>query len=574
MSADLLAAFGHPSDHQAASPETSRLPNRTVQQSLFKPTNDGNDVLFDADDQTSDGDEFGDFEDVRQEEPSQGAEKPQDSIPGSSTKPDIRPEAPLIDLLGEDDQQPPSSAPAPTPGVVPLAWTTVTDSGLPRREDGGIAGNLADNGWDDFADFQQPQSQDPRSQPSLPVESLSLSQLTTAPSAEAAEDNKSRHPTKQRLKPQPGVAENQPSVAGHKKTSSTTSEVVTPWKPVLVPNSRSSPRVSSKAQPEPEPESELEENWADFEDMPPEGASIHSPVKDSTTIVQARTSPKAPPARPTNVPPPSLLLSFLPTTFLGLLDSKDGPSEIIGTFRVASRVIAGRSLRWKRDTLLSQSTRIAAAGRPGGMKLASMNKSENLAEEREAAELVQVWNRNLAKLQAALGRDKVTVRAGAGLGLRLATNIAVKTATGPAILEARVACALCGLKRNERTTGVDDNTEDVTSEMGLSYNEYLNSAKVFGCRNCKTHLADFDDIISRNFRGQHGKAFLFSSVVNVRQGEAMERNMTTGRHIVRDIICKQCGETVGWKYDKAYEASEKYKENKFILESELLCTVT
>lgn len=93
-------------------------------------------------------------------------------------------------------------------------------------------------------------------------------------------------------------------------------------------------------------------------------------------------------------------------------------------------------------------------------------------------------------------------------------------------------------------------------------------------QNCKTHLADFDDIISRNFRGQHGKAFLFSSVVNVRQGEAMERNMTTGRHIVRDIICKQCNETVGWKYDKAYEASEKYKENKYILESELLCTVT
>lgn len=93
-------------------------------------------------------------------------------------------------------------------------------------------------------------------------------------------------------------------------------------------------------------------------------------------------------------------------------------------------------------------------------------------------------------------------------------------------------------------------------------------------QHCKTHLADFDDIISRNFRGQHGKAFLFSTVVNIKQAEAMERNMTTGRHIVRDIKCKQCDETVGWKYDKAYEASEKYKEGKFILESELLCTVT
>lgn len=110
--------------------------------------------------------------------------------------------------------------------------------------------------------------------------------------------------------------------------------------------------------------------------------------------------------------------------------------------------------------------------------------------------------------------------------------------------------------------------------MGLAYNVYLNANKIFGCKNCKTHLADFDEIISRNFRGQHGKAFLFSTVVNIRLGEAMERNMTTGRHIVRDITCKQCNETVGWKYDKAYEASEKYKEGKFILESELLCTVT
>ncbi|KAL8948879.1 MAG: hypothetical protein Q9222_004967 [Ikaeria aurantiellina] len=109
--------------------------------------------------------------------------------------------------------------------------------------------------------------------------------------------------------------------------------------------------------------------------------------------------------------------------------------------------------------------------------------------------------------------------------------------------------------------------------MGLSYNVYLNSDKIFGCKNCKTHLASHDSIISRNFRGQHGKAFLFNTVVNTTQSEAVERNMTTGRHQVRDVICKQCKETVGWKYDKAYEASEKYKEGKFILEAELLCTV-
>jgi hypothetical protein len=77
----------------------------------------------------------------------------------------------------------------------------------------------------------------------------------------------------------------------------------------------------------------------------------------------------------------------------------------------------------------------------------------------------------------------------------------------------------------------------------------------------------------QNFRGQHGKAFLFAAVVNTTQGEAVERNMTTGRHIVRDIYCRQCKEVVGWKYDRAFEAGEKYKEGKYILEAELLCAV-
>ena len=49
--------------------------------------------------------------------------------------------------------------------------------------------------------------------------------------------------------------------------------------------------------------------------------------------------------------------------------------------------------------------------------------------------------------------------------------------------------------------------------------------------------------------------------------------MLTGRHIVRDIFCRQCNVLVGWKYDKAYEATEKYKEGCYILEEDLLCSV-
>lgn len=42
--------------------------------------------------------------------------------------------------------------------------------------------------------------------------------------------------------------------------------------------------------------------------------------------------------------------------------------------------------------------------------------------------------------------------------------------------------------------------------------------------------------------------------------------MTTGMHIVRDMFCIGCMYPVGWKYEKAYEESQKYKEGKFILE--------
>lgn len=33
--------------------------------------------------------------------------------------------------------------------------------------------------------------------------------------------------------------------------------------------------------------------------------------------------------------------------------------------------------------------------------------------------------------------------------------------------------------------------------MGLCYNVYLNAQRIYGCKNCKTHLADHNEIISR-----------------------------------------------------------------------------
>lgn len=90
--------------------------------------------------------------------------------------------------------------------------------------------------------------------------------------------------------------------------------------------------------------------------------------------------------------------------------------------------------------------------------------------------------------------------------------------------------------------------------------------KVYSCKHCKIHLALVDDILSKSFQSRHGKAYLFSKVVNVSVGEKEDRLMITGLHTVADIFCIGCGSIVGWKYEFAHEKSQKYKEGKSVLE--------
>lgn len=33
--------------------------------------------------------------------------------------------------------------------------------------------------------------------------------------------------------------------------------------------------------------------------------------------------------------------------------------------------------------------------------------------------------------------------------------------------------------------------------MGLVYNDYLSSDKIYGCKNCKTHLSKHENLVSR-----------------------------------------------------------------------------
>lgn len=101
--------------------------------------------------------------------------------------------------------------------------------------------------------------------------------------------------------------------------------------------------------------------------------------------------------------------------------------------------------------------------------------------------------------------------------------------------------------------------------MGRVYVEYV-EGRAYTCRCCGCHLANVDEIVSKQFHSKNGKAYLFNSVVNISAGPQEPRLMTTGMHTVRDIFCVGCMYSIGWKYETASDNAQKYKEGKYILE--------
>ncbi|XP_048805717.1 protein yippee-like 4 isoform X1 [Lagopus muta] len=116
-----------------------------------------------------------------------------------------------------------------------------------------------------------------------------------------------------------------------------------------------------------------------------------------------------------------------------------------------------------------------------------------------------------------------------------------------------------------------------------TFHSYLpRSHRTYSCVHCRAHLARHEELISKSFQGSHGRAYLFNSVlkehrqtcpqhpvwcrVNVGCGPAEQRLLLTGLHSVADIFCENCKTTLGWKYEQAFESSQKYKEGKFIIE--------
>lgn len=198
---------------------------------------------------------------------------------------------------------------------------------------------------------------------------------------------------------------------------------------------------------------------------------------------------KEPP--PTNIPPPSVLMTILPELFSlassSLLKPTAGQSAaarkelfsdpstisflraylLIAT--VAARILAGRKLRWNRDRFLAQGMAISAAGAKG-MKLAGVDKAEAGREDREAADVVAAWKGQVGRLRAAVAGANAAIAETGGLPLRVPEiGESMRVSTVKVAPKAPRQCVVCGLKREERVAKVDFEVEDSFGEWWVEH---------------------------------------------------------------------------------------------------------
>ncbi|TAQ87771.1 hypothetical protein B7494_g3929 [Chlorociboria aeruginascens] len=367
----------------------------------------------------------------------------------------------------------------------------------------------AESDTDEFGDFETvtepPTSQSLESsdqlfgglEPSLQPKLMTWSQSLSAP----ASSNSGSYPYEQCIVSPPlqernpfsnlGVATTQGGTIKKEDVAKTASPV-TAWPAV----EGKFPQVAIHHNP-PALESQMDDEWDDFSprspDKPAVKAAFVAPILDpkdnswdwGPTDQGEKITPKPNDAAPpTNIPPPSVLLSLFPPV-LDMAQSSlfktvtnqsfelkkrimSDPStiEFLRAFlliaTVAGRIIAGRKSRWKRDTILSQAMKIGptAAGSKGGMKLTGLDKTEITREDREVADVVRLWREQLGRIRSAVAIANSSMQESAGRLVipELSEVMYVKTQKGG--LTAPKPCLVCGLKRDERVDLVDIQVED------------------------------------------------------------------------------------------------------------------
>ncbi|KAI2630729.1 hypothetical protein GGR54DRAFT_166255 [Hypoxylon sp. NC1633] len=193
---------------------------------------------------------------------------------------------------------------------------------------------------------------------------------------------------------------------------------------------------------------------------------------------------------PTNIPPPSILLSVFPQLFeqanTSLYKPVSGQSfsvknrilsdpktieflkGYLALATVAARIIAGRKLRWHRDKFLAQRMTISAAGSKG-MKLAGVDKAQAAREDREATDVVAHWKEHIGRLRSAIAAANSSVKNNTEQLKIPEVSESMQIQTEKIAPTAPKACIVCGLKRNERVSKVDHEVEDSFGEWWVDH---------------------------------------------------------------------------------------------------------
>merc|ERR1712232_570744 len=94
---------------------------------------------------------------------------------------------------------------------------------------------------------------------------------------------------------------------------------------------------------------------------------------------------------------------------------------------------------------------------------------------------------------------------------------------------------------------------------------------VFHCRKCSSPILQFCDIVSNNYRGALGPAFLVDRLFNVSvDGVAYSASFVTGGYTVSDVACAVCRVFLGKKYLEARDLVNGFKVGKFLLEQTMV----
>jgi hypothetical protein len=472
MSADLFAAFGPDSSSEKASnnqrenntgPATSpnvlipgietldiepprdlyQKPSRPKQEDerpLWRQDVGGTEVLFDAtEDAPQVDDDFGDFEDANAAGENHSASAAANHSKQESTRLPISSNISLHDLLGLDRENTNITGPKATSNPMSTSINTLVTSNAEMAASSTSA-------EDDWGDFSAPAAYD------------------AAPSARDTSTATQKLSTQRSKIEQDSTEDDWDAFEDGETESSTYAQVEGP------PSDLAAAAVPQLRPP-----------------------SMSSPARQRTDTRAAEA------IRPSNIPPPAILLQLLPGVFDKLRQTvtaqvrqhpslarnslqRDIALAIIKAFNVAARIIAGRTLRWKRDAILSQSMRIGPAASTGGgrgMKLAAIDKSESLKEEKEAAEVVSAWERSAHLFNSTVSKAGIQRPL-----MALYLSVRPRLTSGVDVLKASHACALCGINRDERVPQVEANVEDLFGEYWTEY---------WGHRDCKNFWTTYKD---------------------------------------------------------------------------------